>query len=73
MVMSTSARTDGFERDEKMLAAESRQIVTSMPMEKSTVGFDINNYVVDVKLERRLLWKFDFHILPMLAIMYLFK
>jgi hypothetical protein len=30
-------------------------------------------YVVDKKLERRLLWKFDIHILPMLTIMYLFK
>ncbi|CZR66961.1 related to putative tartrate transporter [Phialocephala subalpina] len=31
------------------------------------------NYVVDRALEKRLLWKFDLHILPMLAIMYLFN
>lgn len=31
------------------------------------------SYVVDKALEKRLLWKFDIHILPMLAIMYLFK
>ncbi len=32
-----------------------------------------NDYVVDRALEKRLLWKFDIHILPMLAMMYLFK
>lgn len=32
-----------------------------------------DNYVVDRALEKKLLWKFDLHILPMLAIMYLFK
>lgn len=30
-------------------------------------------YVVDPVLEKKLLWKFDRHILPLLAIMYLFK
>lgn len=30
-------------------------------------------YVVDRALEKRLLWKFDIYILPMLSIMYLFK
>jgi hypothetical protein len=34
---------------------------------------DGTTFVVDRKLEKKLLWKFDLHILPMLAIMYLFK
>lgn len=32
-----------------------------------------SDYVVDRALEKKMLWKFDVHILPMLAIMYLFK
>lgn len=34
---------------------------------------DVSGYVVDKQLEKKMLWKFDMHILPMLAIMYLFK
>jgi hypothetical protein len=37
------------------------------------VGIVRDSYVIDKKLERRLLWKFDLYILPMLAVMYLFK
>jgi acetyl-CoA carboxylase beta subunit len=48
------------------------------PKEMQTSESDVEQgttdiYVVDKKLERQLLWKFDLHILPMLAIMYLFK
>lgn len=43
-------------------------------IERSTVEVeDGTTFVVDRKLEKKLLWKFDLHILPMLAIMYLFK
>jgi len=48
------------------------------PKELQTSESDVeqgtaNVYVVEKQLERKLLWKFDIHILPMLAIMYLFK
>jgi hypothetical protein len=34
---------------------------------------ELESYVVDRKLEQILLRKFDLHILPLLALMYLFK
>lgn len=35
-------------------------------------GQDINN-TIDTRAESKLVWKFDLHILPMLAVMYLFN
>ena len=40
------------------------------PSETSEGRSGIN---IDPKVERRLLWKFDFYLLPMLAMMYLFR
>jgi hypothetical protein len=42
-------------------------------VEKGTVEVEVTTYVVDKALERKILWKFDLHILPLLAVMYLFK
>lgn len=51
-------------------AADSKEARSSYSDAERGLG-DV--YVVDKKLERKLLLKFDIHILPMLAIMYLFK
>ena len=46
----------------------------SSPSEKSEGRSGSNaHYAVDPMVERRLLWKFDCHLLPTLAVMYLFK
>ena len=34
---------------------------------------DGETYIIDQKAERRLVWKFDLRILPLLALMYLFN
>ena len=51
---------------------DARNSETDVERESGSVE-DFSSFVVDKKLERRLLWKFDIYILPMLAIMYLFK
>lgn len=48
--------------------------VSGSDAERGVGEIEVNSiFNVDRNLEKRLLWKFDIHILPMLAIMYLFK
>ena len=42
-------------------------------VENKSGDVEYSTFIVDKVVERKLLWKFDIHILPMLAIMYLFK
>jgi hypothetical protein len=46
---------------------------TEEDIENGSGDMEYSTFVVDKAVERKLLWKFDIHILPMLAIMYLFK
>lgn len=48
--------------------------VSDSDVEKGIGEVEVTStYVVDKQLEKKLLRKFDIHILPLLAIMYLFK
>lgn len=48
--------------------------VSDSDVEKGVGEVEVTStYVVDKQLEKKLLRKFDFHILPLLAVMYLFK
>ena len=48
---------------------DARNSETDVERESGSVE-DFSSFVFDKKLERKLLWKFDIYILPMLAIMY---
>jgi hypothetical protein len=52
---------------------DSKDPVSEKDVENGLGDVDYSTFVVDKAIERKLLWKFDLHILPMLAIMYLFK
>jgi hypothetical protein len=52
---------------------ESKNPISDTNIENGSGDVDYSTFVVDKTVERKLLWKFDLHILPMLAIMYLFK
>ena len=54
-------------------AYDSKNPISDADVENGSGDVDFSTFVVDKAVERRLLWKFDVHILPMLAIMYLFK
>lgn len=52
---------------------DSKDPVSDADVENGSGDINYSTFVVDKAIERKLLWKFDLHILPMLAIMYLFK
>jgi hypothetical protein len=52
---------------------DSKDPISETDIENGSGDVDYSTFVVDKAIERKLLWKFDLHILPMLAIMYLFK
>lgn len=54
-------------------ACDSKNPISDIDIENDSGDVDYSTFVVDKTIERKLLWKFDLHILPMLAIMYLFK
>lgn len=53
---------------------DSKDIGSESDIERGNGIVEVSpGYVVDKAMEKKMLWKFDLHILPMLAIMYLFK
>jgi hypothetical protein len=68
--MSATAESAGKVQDYDM---DSKDPMAQTDIEKGSGEVDYSAFVVDKTVERNLLWKFDLHILPMLAIMYLFK
>jgi hypothetical protein len=69
-----SAAADSVVRTQDFaFGVDSKDPVSETDVEKGSGYVDYSTFVVDKAIERKLLWKFDLHILPMLAIMYLFK
>jgi hypothetical protein len=54
-------------------AYDSKNQNSNADIENVSGDIEYSTFVVDKAIERELLWKFDLHILPMLALMYLFK
>lgn len=52
---------------------EKKHPISDKDIETGSGDVNYSTFVVDKTIERKLLWKFDLHILPLLAIMYLFK
>ena len=72
--MSIAADTPtSFGSDEEKYPTKMK--TDSPTIQETTSRDDASNqdYVVDPKLEKKVLRKFDFYIIPVLALMYLFK
>ena len=65
-IVEPAEKTQGF-------AYDSKSPISDKDIENGSGDVHYSTFVVDEVIERKLLWKFDLHILPMLAIMYLFK
>jgi len=56
-----------------MEAASPTKSASSDAKQSINVQVDGETYSIDASAEKRLVWKFDLHILPLLAVMYLFN
>lgn len=54
-------------------AFDSKGPISKTDIENGSGEVNHSTFVVDRAVEKKLLWKFDLYILPMLAVMYLFK
>ena len=63
--IDSKIRDDGLERTVSITNDDNGNTVITRE--------DGEMFTIDKKAERRLVWKFDLHILPLLALMYLFN
>jgi len=65
--------TNDTDKPSHMEAASPVKSASSDAKQSVDIQVDGETYTIDAAAERRLVWKFDLRILPILAVMYLFN